>query len=164
MQPLPCFSSRLPHYAYTPYVNPIFKLTIATIWNNLIALYVCITHVASSSIDFGVLVCVIRFLDLFMDDPISYTILLPNSNSTGNPFANFNLITDTYSFDGLNTSKEGYVSTFFVYNLIACKPSYVYCCYYYKCCCKCWKCFGFIVVSIQIFIYIPIKVQVFLTL
>ncbi len=35
---------------------PIFKLTIAIIWNNSTTLFACITFLATSSKDFGVLV------------------------------------------------------------------------------------------------------------
>jgi hypothetical protein len=76
--------------------------------------------------------------------------MLPNSNSNGNPFANPSLLPSTCIFDGLNTAKEGCVSTFSVYNPVTCRPSCVCCCCCCcKWCCKCWKCYGLAVVSIQ---------------
>jgi hypothetical protein len=45
-------------------------------------------------------------LDLFLNDPISYTNLLPNSNSNGNPFAHLGLVTNTCSSNGLNSTKK----------------------------------------------------------
>ncbi len=107
---------------------PIFKLIIAMILNNSISFRVRITFVLISSIDFGVLVCVIGFLDLFTNDPISCTNLLPNSNSNGNLFLDPNLLIGTCSSNGLNFTKEGYISTLSICNLIAYRPSYVYCC------------------------------------
>jgi hypothetical protein len=44
--------------------------------NNLVALFACITYATTSSIDFGVLVCVVGFLDPSIDDPISCTDML----------------------------------------------------------------------------------------
>ncbi len=83
---------------------------------------------------------------LIANDPISFTNLLHSSNSNSNPFVDHGLLLGTYIFYGLNTSKEGCVSTFFVYSLVTCRPSYVYCC----CCCYyCWKCCGLVVFSIQ---------------
>jgi uncharacterized membrane protein len=86
---------------------PIFKLTIVIVWNNLIAFYVCITFTTTSSMDFGVLVYVIRYLNPFTNVSISYTNLLPNSNSNGNPFIDHGILTSTYIFNGLTTTKEG---------------------------------------------------------
>ncbi len=91
----------------------------------------------ASSINFSVLVYVIKFLDPSVDDPISCTILLLNSNSNGNPFADSSLLIGTYSSNGLKTSKEGYGSTPFVYNPVAYRPSCVCFCCWYKCY---WKC------------------------
>jgi len=42
---------------------PIFKLTIAMVWNNSTTLFAYITFATISSITFGVLVCVVGFLD-----------------------------------------------------------------------------------------------------
>jgi len=83
----------------------IFKLTIAIIWNNSIAFCVCINSRATSSTNFGVLICVEGFLDLYVDDPIFCTNMLPNSNSNGNPSINLGLVTNTYNSDGLNSTK-----------------------------------------------------------
>jgi hypothetical protein len=122
---------------------PIFKLTIAMVKNNSTTLS---THIifATTSSNFGVLICVVGFLDPFVDDPNSYTIFLPSSNSNGNPFVDFCLLGGACSYLGLNTSKVGCVATLSIYSLVACRPSYVY----YCCCCKCCKCCGFVVVSI----------------
>ncbi len=104
--------------------------------------------VTTSSTNFGVLVYVIGSLDPFINDPSSYTIFLPNSNSNGNPFADSSL-GGAYSFVGLNSSKVGCVTTFSIFSSIACIPSYV--CYYCycKCCSKCYKCCELAMVSIQ---------------
>jgi hypothetical protein len=115
----------------------IFILTIATIKINYVVLSAFITFATTSSTNFGVLVYVVRSLDPSIDDPSSYTILLPSSNSNGNPFANFGLLGGTYNFVGLNFSKVGCVTTLFIYSSIAYRPSCVYCCYYYKCNYKC---------------------------
>jgi len=112
---------------------PIFKLTIAMVGSNSIGLFACINFVATSSIDFGVLVYVVGFLDPSIDDPTSCTNLLPSPNSNGNPYANLGLVINTYSSDGLNITKEGYVSILSICSPIAYRPSYVYRC----CCCKC---------------------------
>jgi len=114
-----------------------------------------ITSIAISSIDFNILVYVVGFLDPSTNDLISCTILLPNSNE--NPFIDYGLLTSTYSFHGLNNSKEGYGSTPSIYNPIACRPSCVYYCYCCKCCCKCCKCHGLVVVSIQSSYTSPLK-------
>jgi hypothetical protein len=90
-----------------------------------------------------------RILDPCVDDPISCTNLLPNSNSNGNPFVNPGLLTSTCTSNSLNSTKEKIVSTLFVYSLIVCKSSCDYCCCCCKCCCKCWKCCGLPMVSIQ---------------
>ncbi len=119
------------------------------VWNNPTILSTIITFVATSSTDFGVFVYVVGSLDSFTYDPNSFTILLPISNSNGNPFTYFSLLGGTCSFIGLNFSKVGCVATLFVYSLVACRPSYVYYCCYCTCCCKCFKCFGHVVVSIQ---------------
>ncbi len=55
----------------------MFRLTIAMVWNNLVALYDLITSAATSSTDFGVLVRVIGSLDPSIDDPRSCTIFSP---------------------------------------------------------------------------------------
>ncbi len=78
------------------------------------------------------LFCVVGFLDPSIDDPIFYTNLLPNPNSNGCCYVDLGLLIGTCSFGGLNITKEGCVSTFFIYIPIAYRPSYVYCC----CCCK----------------------------
>jgi hypothetical protein len=44
--------------------------------------------------------------------------LLPNPNSNGCPLANLGLLIGTYNFGGLNTIKEGYVSTLVVSSLV----------------------------------------------
>jgi hypothetical protein len=131
---------------------PIFRLTIAMVWSNLTTLYVFITSIVTSSIDFGVFVYVVGSLDPFAYDPSSYTITLPNSNSNGNPFVGFGLLSGTYSSVGLNSSKAGCVATLFVYNSVVCKPS----CVYY-CCCKCWKCFGLPIVATPLWPSVGVK-------
>ncbi len=103
----------------------------------------------TSSTYFGVLVCVIGFLDPSINDPSSRTILLPNSNSNWNPFIDFGLLGGTCSSAGLNSSKAGHVTTFSFCSLIACRPSCVYYWFCYKCYSKCCKCRGLVVVSIQ---------------
>jgi hypothetical protein len=114
---------------------PIFRFIIVVVWNTLVAFYICITSAATSSTDFGILVYVIRYSDPSTNVAISYINLLPNSNSNGNPFTNLGILTDTYIFNGPTTTKEGYISTLFICNLI-CRPSYVCCCWC-KCYCKC---------------------------
>jgi len=115
---------------------PIFRLLITMVWNNSIALSAFITFVTTSSTDFGVFVYVIRFLDFSANDPISCSNPFPNPNSNGIPFADPGLLISTCSFDCLNTTKEGYVSTLSVCNLVAYRPCVYYCCCC-KCCCKC---------------------------
>ncbi len=107
---------------------PIFRVTIAMVWNNSTALSTFITFATTSSTNFGVLVNVVRSLDPSIDDPSSYTILLPSWNSNGNPFADFGLLGGICRSIGLNSSKIGCVATFTIYNSIACRPS---CVYYY---------------------------------
>jgi hypothetical protein len=125
---------------------PIFKLTLTMVWNNSVALSTFITSTTTSSADFGVLVCVRGSPSPSIDDPSSYTILLPNSNSNGNPSIDSGLPCSTCSSARLNSSKVGCVATLFVCNSVACRPSYVC----YCCCCKCCcKCFGLAMVSIQ---------------
>ncbi len=97
------------------------------VWNNSTALLAFITFVATSSIDFGVLICIIRSLDPFADDPSSCTILFPISNSNGDPFVDYGLLGGTCGSTGLNSSKTNCVATFSVYNLVTYRPSYVYC-------------------------------------
>ncbi len=104
------------------------------VWNNSVVLFALITFVATSSIDFGVLVCVVGSLDLSANDPNSYTTILPSSNSNGNPFANFGLLGATCGYVGLNSWKASCVATFFIYSSITCWPSCVYCCWCCKCC------------------------------
>jgi hypothetical protein len=128
---------------------PIFRLTIAMVWNNITSLYAFITYVVTSSTDFGVLVCVVRSPNPFVADPNSCTILLPSSNSNGNPLANFGLLDGTCNSTGLNFSKVSYVATLFVCSLVAYRPYCVCCCYYCKYYYKCWKCFELAMVSIQ---------------
>jgi len=78
--------------------------------------------------NFDVLIYVIGFPDPSIDDPSSCTILLPNSNSNGNPFADFGLLGGTCSYAGLNSSKVSCVTILSVYNSVAYKPFHVYCC------------------------------------
>ncbi len=99
--------------------------------NNSANLSTCITFATTSSIDFGVFVCVVGFLDHSIDDPHSCANMFPNPNSNGCPSVDLGLLTSTCISSGLNIAKEGYVSTLFIYNPVACRPSYVYCC----CCC-----------------------------
>jgi len=126
------------------------------LYNNSVALSTFITFVATSSIDFCVLVCVVRSLDPSTNDPSSYTILLPNSNSNGNPSGDFGLLGGTCSSTCLNSSKAGCVTILSIYNSVTCRPSCVFYCCYCKCCCKCTKCFG-LVVSIQFSHTSPLK-------
>jgi hypothetical protein len=102
----------------------------------------------TSSRNFGVLVCVVGFLDHSIDDPISCTNMLPNSNSNGTPSLDFGLLPGTYISNGMYIVEEGCVSILSVSSLITCRPSCV------CCCCDCcrynyWKCCGLAVVSIQ---------------
>jgi hypothetical protein len=119
---------------------PHIRFTISMVWKNLTVLSTCITYATTISTDFGVLVCVIRFLDLSTKDPSSYTNLLPNPNSNGCPYANLSLLAGTYSSSGFNTIKGVCVSILSVNSLVACRPPYVY-----YCCCKCC---GLLMVSI----------------
>ncbi len=64
---------------------PAFKLTITMVWNNSIILSACNTSIATSSIDLGVLVYVMGFLDPSPKDPNFYIIIL-DLNSNGCPF------------------------------------------------------------------------------
>jgi hypothetical protein len=128
----------------------MFKFTIAMVWNNSTALSAFITFTATSTIDFGVLVCVVGSLGPSTNEPSSYTIFLSSLNSNGNPFIDSGLLGSTYIFASLDSSKVSCVSTLSIFSLLACRPSCVYyCCCCYKCCCKCCKCFGLVVVSIQ---------------
>ncbi len=127
---------------------PIFRLRITMVWNNSTALATFITSVVTSFTDFGAFISVIGSSNLSTYDPNSCTILFPNSNSNGNPSTNFGLLGGTCSCANLNSSKAGYFTTLSVCNSVACNPSYVYyCCS--KWCCKCWKCFGLVMASIQ---------------
>jgi hypothetical protein len=119
------------------------------VWNNLATLSAFTTFAATLSTNFSVFFCVVGSLNPSANDPSSYTIIFPNSNSNGNPFVDSNLLGGTYSSTSLNFSKASCGTTISLCNLVACRPSYVYyyCCY--KCCCKCQKCFGLVVVSIQ---------------
>jgi hypothetical protein len=56
--------------------------------------------------DFGVLVYFIKYLNPFTNVSISYTNLLPNSNSNGNPFIDPSILTSVYIFNGPTTTKE----------------------------------------------------------
>jgi hypothetical protein len=116
--------------------------------NNSITLFACITLSTTSSTNFGVLVYVVGFLDLFTKDPNFCTNLLPTPNSNGCPSINPSLPTDTCSFSGLNIATKVCVPTLSVYSPVTCRPPYVYCCSCRKCCCKCWKCCGLSLLSI----------------
>jgi len=140
---------------------PIFRFIIAMVWNNLVALSTFIIFVATSSIDFGVLVYVVWSPYPSTNDPRSYTILLPISNSNGNPFVDSGLLGGTYSFTSLNFSKAGCMEIFSVCSSVACRPFYVCYCCCCKCCCKCWKYFGFAMVSIQSSHTSPLKCRFF---
>ncbi len=82
-------------------------------------------------------------------------------NSNGNPFVDFGLLIDTYSSNDLNFAKKGFISTIFICNPKACRPSYVYYCCCYKCCCNCWKCCELPMVSIQFSYTSPSKCRCF---
>jgi hypothetical protein len=131
---------------------PIFKLIITIVWNNYIALFAYITSITTSSTNFGVLVCVIGFLDPSTKDPSSCTNLLPNSKSNECSFVNYSLLTSTYNSNGLNIVTRVCVPIFSICNLVG----YIFACVYYYCCCwcckcyyKCWKCCGLSWLSIQ---------------
>jgi hypothetical protein len=81
---------------------PIFRFIIAMVWNNLVALSAYITFVSTSSTNFGVLICVIVFLDSFVDDPISCTNMFFSPYSNGCPFVDHGLLIDNSSSSGLN--------------------------------------------------------------
>ncbi len=98
---------------------PIFRFTIAMVWNNLAAFSTFITFVATSSINFGVLVYVIGSIDLSIDDPSSYTIIFPSLNSNGNPFVDSGLLGGTSSSTSLNFSKVGCIATLSIYNSVS---------------------------------------------
>ncbi len=55
-----------------------------------------------------------------------------------NPFTYSSLLNGTYNSIDLNLSKACCVTTLFVCNLVACRPSNVCCCCY-KCGCKCFR-------------------------
>jgi hypothetical protein len=84
----------------------------------------------------------VGFIDFFVDDPSSWTILLPSLNSNGNPFVDSNLLGGTCSFVGLKFSIASCVTTLFICSSVGYKLS---CVCYYRCC----KCYGLVVVSIQ---------------
>jgi hypothetical protein len=113
------------------------------VWNNSVTLSACITSIATSSIDFGVLVHVIGFLDHSTKHPNSYINLFPSPNSNDCPYVDPNLLTSSCSYGGLNIVKGVYVSTLSAYNPIAFRPCSVHCC-----CCKCYKCCGLHVLTI----------------
>jgi hypothetical protein len=100
------------------------------VWNNLAALFAYITSTTTSSTNFGVLICVVGFLDPSANDPICYINIFPNSNLNGCPSANPSLLAGICSSCGLNIIKGGCVSNLFVYSLVACRPL----CVYYYCC------------------------------
>jgi hypothetical protein len=106
------------------------------VWNNSLVLSTCITFVATSFIDLGVLVYVVGFLDPWPKDPNSYIIQFISPNSNGYPCTNPNLLASTCIFGGLNTARGGFVFILSFCSSLACRPCCVYycCCYYY--CCK----------------------------
>ncbi len=123
---------------------PIFKFTIAMVWNNLATLFACITFVTTLSIDFGVLVYVVGFLDPFTKGPNSCINILPSPSSNECPPTNPTLLIGTCSSSGLNTTIGVCVPILSIYNLVACIPPCVYCCccycFYFYCCKCCYKC------------------------
>jgi hypothetical protein len=103
----------------TPTLYPSIVFTFGLVVESIkefwgVSLYIFITFAVTSSIDFGVLVYAIGFLDCFVDVPNSCTIILPNSNLNGNPSTNYSLLGGTYSSASLNFLKAGYVTTLFV--------------------------------------------------
>jgi hypothetical protein len=72
------------------------------VWNSSTTLFIFITSIATSSIDFSVFVYVVRSPYPFVNDPNSYTILLPNLNSNGKPFVDFGLLGGICRSAGLN--------------------------------------------------------------
>jgi hypothetical protein len=98
------------------------------VWNNSTTLSAFITSVVTSSTNFDVLICVEGSPYTFIDDPVSYTIVLPISNSNVNPFVDSNLLGGTCSFASLNSSKGSCVATLSICSLVAWRPFYVSCC------------------------------------
>jgi hypothetical protein len=45
--------------------------------------------------------------------------MFPNSNSNGNPYVDFGILTSTCGSNGLNFAKEGFVSTLSIYSPVA---------------------------------------------
>ncbi len=119
---------------------PIFKFTIVMVWNNSVTLSICITFVDNSSIDFGVLICVIGFLNPFAKDPSLCTNILPSPNSNVYPSENPFLLIGTYNFGGMNITKGGCVSILIICSPLAYRPCV---------CCWCCKCCGLPWLSIQ---------------
>jgi hypothetical protein len=95
------------------------------VWNNSVVLSAYIISTITSSIDFGVLVCVVGFLGPSVKDPNSYTNLPPKPNSNGCPSTNLGLLTNTCNFGGLNTNKRVCVPINSIYSLVTCRPPYV---------------------------------------
>jgi hypothetical protein len=101
--------------------------------NNSATFSTCITSAATLSIDLGVLICVIGFLDPYVEDPNSCTNLFPNPNSNVCPFVDPNILTSIYNSSDLNITKGGCVSILSVCNPLASKPFCVCCCCYCYC-------------------------------
>jgi hypothetical protein len=108
---------------------PIFRFTIAMVWNNLVVLSTYITSATTSSTDLGVLVFVVGFLNPFLENPNSYTIWFLGPNSNGCPYVHCGLLASTCSSSDLNIVKGGYV-----FIISFCRPFCVYCCCCYYCC------------------------------
>ncbi len=135
---------------FSPKVKfPMFRLTIAMVWNNSINLFAFINSASTSSTNFGVLVYVKGSINPFAKDPSSSTILLPSSNSNGNPSMDSSLLSGTSSFVNMNSSKVGCFAILSICSYVSYRPSCVCCCCYYNCCSKCCKCCGLVVVAIQ---------------
>jgi len=117
---------------------PIFKLIIAIVLNNFVALSICITFATTSSTNFSVLFYVVGFLDPSTEVLDSCINLLPDPNSNDYPSIDLNLLIGTYGSGGLNTTTRVCVPTFSICILVSYRPAYVccYCCY--KCCELSW--------------------------
>ncbi len=113
---------------------PIFKLTIAMVWNNSTTISAYITSAATSSTNFSVLICLVGFLDPFVEDPSSCSST-PQPKFKCMSFVNSNLLISTCNSSGLNIVKGGCVSIFSIFSPLACRPPCVCCCY--CCCCEC---------------------------
>jgi hypothetical protein len=117
---------------------PIFRLTIAIIWNNSIPfVFALLLHLPPPQ----TCLCHRIFGSFFKQSHLlhqfSPQLKFKWKSLCKSWFTNY-----TYSSNSLNSTKEGFVCTFFVCSPITCKPSCV-------CYCCCYKCCELLVVSIQ---------------